>query len=89
MGYKMILDIVKIGNSKGVRLPKALLDGITSNKVVAERKGDLIILKPSDPREGWEEQIKKVLAEEKDRNNDGLSAFEDITNEFDEEEWTW
>lgn len=85
----MILDIVKIGNSKGVRLPKALLEGITSSKVVAERKGDSIILKPCNPREGWEKQIKKVLAEEKNKENDGLSAFEDITNEFDEEEWTW
>lgn len=85
----MILDIVKIGNSKGVRLPKALLDGITSNKVVAERKGDSIILTPSNPREGWEEQIKKVLAEEKNQKNDHLSTFEKITNEFDEEEWTW
>ena len=85
----MILDIVKIGNSKGVRLPKALLDGITSNKVVAERKGDSIILKPSNPREGWVEQIKKVLAEEQNKTDDDLSMLENITNEFDDEEWTW
>ncbi|MBT4642254.1 MAG: AbrB/MazE/SpoVT family DNA-binding domain-containing protein [Deltaproteobacteria bacterium] len=85
----MILDIVKIGNSKGVRLPKTLLDGITSSKVVAERKGDSIILKPCNPREGWVEQIKKVLAEEKNKKDEDMSMFEDITNEFDEEEWTW
>jgi antitoxin MazE len=85
----MILDIVKIGNSKGIRLPKALLDGITSNKVVAERKGDSIILKPSNPREGWVEQIKKVLAEEPQSSDDDLSMFEDFTNAFDDEEWTW
>ncbi len=85
----MILDIVKIGNSKGVRLPKALLEGLTSTKVVAERKGDLIILKPCNPREAWKEQIRKALAEEKSKNDDGLSSFEDVTNEFDEEEWIW
>ena len=85
----MILDIVRIGNSKGVRLPKALLDGITSNKVVAERKGDSIILKPSNPREGLVEQIKKVLAEVPHSSDDDFSAFENITNEFDDEEWTW
>jgi len=85
----MILDIVKIGNSKGVRLPKSLLEGITSSKVVAERKGDSIILRPSNPRDGWEEKIKMVLAEEKYKDSDDLSEFEEITNEFDEEEWTW
>ena len=85
----MILDIVKIGNSKGVRLPKSLLDGITSSKVIAERKGDLIILRPSNPRDGWEKQIKKILAEEIDGDDDNLPEFEEITNEFDEEEWTW
>ena len=85
----MILDIVKIGNSKGVRLPKALLDGITANKVVAERKGDSIILKPCNPREGWVEQIKKAQAEEQNKTDDDLSMLENITNEFDDEEWTW
>lgn len=85
----MILDIVKIGNSKGVRLPKALLDGITANKVEAERKGDSIILRPSNPREGWVEQIKKVQAEMENKTDDDLSMLENITNEFDDEEWTW
>jgi antitoxin MazE len=85
----MILDIVKIGNSRGVRLPKSLLDGITSSKVIAERKGDLIILKPSNPRDGWEKQIKKVLAEDEQKDIGSLTEFEEITNEFDEEEWTW
>lgn len=85
----MILNIVKIGNSKGVRLPKALLDGITADKVVAERKGDSIILRPSNPREGWVEQIKKVHFEEENKTDDDLSMLENITNDFDDEEWTW
>ncbi|MCP4298202.1 MAG: AbrB/MazE/SpoVT family DNA-binding domain-containing protein [Proteobacteria bacterium] len=85
----MILDIVKIGNSKGVRLPKSLLEGITSSKVVAEKKGDSIILRPSNPRDGWEKQIKKVLAEERNKDRGDLSEFGEITNDFDEEEWTW
>lgn len=85
----MILDIVKIGNSKGVRLPKALLDGINSNKVVAERKGDSIILRPCNPREGWVEQIKKVQAEGGNKTDNDLSLLENIENEFDDEEWTW
>ena len=85
----MILDIVKIGNSKGVRLPKALLEGIKADKVSAEREGDAIILRPSNPREGWEEQIKKVLSEEKSKSDDNISDFEAITNIFDEEEWEW
>jgi antitoxin MazE len=56
----MKMDIIKIGNSKGIRLPQAVLKqcGIES-QVELEIKDNYIILKPiSNPREGWAEAFK-------------------------------
>lgn len=52
----MEAKLVKIGNSKGVRLPKALLiqTGMTE-RIEIEARGHSIILKPvKDLRAGWE-----------------------------------
>jgi antitoxin MazE len=51
--------LVKIGNSKGIRLPKAMLQqtGMTE-WIEIEAKGGNIILKPiKQPRSGWEESF--------------------------------
>ena len=53
----MQLDIIKIGNSKGIRLPLAVLKqcGIDS-KVELEIQDNCIIIKPiKRPRQGWAE----------------------------------
>ncbi|NLK51807.1 MAG: AbrB/MazE/SpoVT family DNA-binding domain-containing protein [Syntrophomonadaceae bacterium] len=56
----MEIDIIRIGNSKGIRLPQAILKqcGIES-KVQLEIKGNCIIIKPiKTPRQGWAEAFK-------------------------------
>jgi len=58
----MQADIIKIGNSKGVRLPAALLKqcGI-DKKIEIEVKQNHIILKPlRTPRQGWAAAFKKM-----------------------------
>ena len=53
----MVMDIIKIGNSKGIRLPLAVLKqcGIDT-KVELEVKENCIIIKPvKTPRQGWAE----------------------------------
>ncbi len=53
----MELDVVKIGNSKGIRLPLAVIKqcGI-EDKVKMEIKDNCIIIKPvKAPRQGWTE----------------------------------
>src|SRR5581483_9095158 len=62
--------LVRIGNSRGVRLPKAVIEqaGLTDDVQISVT-GDSIIIRPADrpnPRAGWEEQIKKALAEHGD-----------------------
>ena len=58
----MKADIVKIGNSRGIRLPAALLKqcGIGST-VELEITGNRIIIKPIHaPRHGWAASFKKM-----------------------------
>lgn len=58
----MELSVIKIGNSKGLRLSKAILDkyGIKDKvELILEEKQ--IILKPLDqPRKGWDQAFKKM-----------------------------
>ena len=86
----MKVKIVKIGNSKGIRIPKVLLrqTGI-DDEVNLEVKDDQIILRPSKEtaRKGWDRSFRK-MADVKDNN---LIDGEYLTNQtaFDEDEWEW
>jgi antitoxin MazE len=84
--------LVPIGNSRGVRLPKAIIElaGLTSDVEIAVRDNQVVIssAKRKNPRAGWEEQIKKALAEHGD-DIDEFRDWQSFPNEFDEKEWTW
>ncbi len=51
------------GNSVAVRLPKALLkmSGLSNNVMLEAKQGKIIISKPANPREGWDEQIDALI----------------------------
>lgn len=57
----MNIPIVKIGNSRGIRLPKNLLDRYQlSGSIELELKDNHIVLKPSPcVREGWAEAFQR------------------------------
>jgi len=86
----MKVKIVKIGNSKGIRIPKVLLrqTGI-DDEVNLEVKDDQIILRPlkESVRKGWENSFRKMADEGDDKLFDG----EILTGQtgFDEVEWEW
>ncbi len=84
----MKTNIVTIGNSQGVRIPKILLEqSKLSGEVELEVKGESIIISPArKPREGWNEQFKQAIAE--DGETEEIFG-EQIKNRFDEEEWEW
>lgn len=57
----MEAKLVRIGNSKGIRLPKTMLvqTGMTE-RIEIEARGHSIILKPiKEPRSGWEASFAK------------------------------
>lgn len=64
----MRLNIVAIGNSKGIRLSKSLLERYNlSDEVELVLEKDRIILKPvRSPRHGWDQAFKRMA----DRGDD-------------------
>ncbi len=83
----MKADIIKIGNSQGIRIPKTLLEQCNLNgQVDLQVDGDTLVIKPSRKvREGWEESF-KAMSENVD---DETVLGDEIVNEFDDKEWTW
>jgi antitoxin MazE len=58
----MELSVINIGNSKGIRLSKTILEKYKiSDKIELILEKDYIILKPkSEPRKDWEKAFKKM-----------------------------
>jgi antitoxin MazE len=76
----MKTDVIRIGNSKGVRLPSTILKqcGIGS-KVEIEVRDNEIILKPvKSPREGWQDAFQQMH----ECGDDGLIIPEEIDAEL-------
>lgn len=90
----MKTNIVQIGNSKGVRIPKALLEQLKFERTVEfEITSEGLLMRPvkekktENPRADWAEMFDKALANEAD----DAREFDDwnVANlsEFDEKEW--
>jgi len=80
--------VVKIGNSRGVRIPKPVLEqtGIIED-IELEVENNHIIIRPiSNPRVGWDIAF-KTMAE----NDDDvlMQGTENISHSWDEKEWQW
>ena len=62
------LKVVPIGNSRGVRLPKAVLDqyAIRDAVVVEEREEGLLLRSKKDKRLSWEETFRETVRERED-----------------------
>lgn len=75
-----------------MRLPKAVIEQAgLGEDIRISVVGDRVILrsaKARHPRAGWEEQIKKALAEHGD-DIEEWRDWQNIPNKFDEKEWTW
>ena len=84
----MRVHIIKIGNSRGIRIPKPILEqtGIDED-VELEVKNNQIIIRPvSDPRDGWDIAYKTMSEEEDDKL---LQVAENVSHSWDDDEWQW
>jgi antitoxin MazE len=78
--------LIRIGNSRGVRLPKPLIDeaGLADEVELRVREGAIIISPANGPRQGWAEAAQQLG----EHNEDGLVDGPTPTR-FDDEEWQW
>ena len=62
------LKVVAIGNSRGVRLPKTVLDkyAIKGELVLEERSEGLLLRNKRDKRLSWEDTFKETARERED-----------------------
>lgn len=80
----MDISIISIGNSKGIRLSKTVLEKYQiQDKMELILEQDHMILKPkTSARKGWEKAFKKMH-----ENGDDLSLIPDVFKEETFEEW--
>ncbi len=78
--------IIKIGNSRGIRVPRALLEQANLREEVElyAEPGQIVVRSASSPRVGWAETARAV----RERGDDGL-LDPPASNRFDREEWEW
>jgi antitoxin MazE len=82
----MLVSVVPIGNSKGIRLPKTILEQLkVSDKLDLEIENQRIILSPltKEPRNGWRDAFIRM----QDEQQDNLLIPE--TNDTEAFEWEW
>lgn len=82
----MKLRLIRIGNSRGVRLPKPLIEeaGLRQEVDVRVRGGALVISSRSKPRVGWADAARQM----RERGDDRL-LDQPTTTRFDDQEWRW
>jgi antitoxin MazE len=88
MGNGIKSRIVKIGNSRGIRIPKVLLDQANlGDEIEMEIQGDKLIIRPvRNLRQGWDEQFAEMAR----RGDDELLDSEIISlSSWDKEKWDW
>jgi antitoxin MazE len=78
--------IVRIGNSRGIRVPKILLDQaqLPDEVELHAEPGRLVVLGTRRPRTGWAEAARAMAA----AGHDGLLDAAAPTR-FDRDEWEW
>ncbi len=82
----MIVQVVKVGNSRGVCIPKSLLEQLGIDKEVYLRSTkEGLLLKPvrSKAREGWDKKFQKMA----ERKDDQLLMPDHV--DFNGKDWKW
>ena len=80
----MEISIIPIGNSKGIRLSKTILEkyNIRDKIELILEKGHIILKPISKPRKGWENAFKEM-----NNNEDDRLLFNDVFQDENFDEW--
>jgi antitoxin MazE len=81
----MKAQIIRIGNSQGIRIPKTLIeDGKLSGEVELELHEDGILIRSlRKPRANWDSAFKAVAEVDDDQ------PVSDAGTDFEKKEWQW
>ncbi len=82
----MKTKLIQIGNSRGVRLPKPLIEeaGLDLEVDIRVREGEIVISPIGHARAGWDQAAKRLHDEKGDMLIEG-----EVETEFDKTEWEW
>ncbi len=88
MAHAVRTQLIRIGNSRGVRLPKAILEqaGLERDVDIEVRDGAVVIRAAGHPRAGWAEAFAEIAEHGDDFI---LDADAPALTSWDEEEWEW
>lgn len=77
------IKLVPIGNSKGVRIPKILLQkyGLENSLLLEETEKGLLLRKKEDDRLSWEDTFKAMADEKEDWNDFDTTLSDGIEDE--------
>jgi len=86
---RMKTKLVKIGNSRGIRIPKSLIheSGLKNEVELEVSEGKIIIKSISKNRESWDTAFKKMAKNQDDILLDNESILSQ--SRWDKEEWEW
>jgi antitoxin MazE len=78
--------LVRIGNSRGVRLPKPLIAeaGLSEEVELRVREGAIVIARVASPRSGWAEAARRLR-----QCHEDVLLDPPTRTRFDEKEWKW
>jgi len=82
----MKAKIVRIGNSRGIRIPKPVIEqvGLVEDVELEVRNGQIVISPAGKPRFGWTKAAQALSMHGEDHLLDNPSP-----TSFDQEEWEW
>ena len=77
----------RIGNSRGIRIPKPLLEqtGLKGEVEITAEDNSLVIRPAKKPREGWGAAFQEMAQ----RGDDVLVDAAPTLSTWDEDEWEW
>lgn len=80
------VQIVRIGNSRGIRIPKAILEecGFEEAVELHAQEGKLVVKPVGSVRRGWEEAYRRMA----EAGDDAL-ADKPVATDWDKAQWRW
>ena len=83
----MKTDLIRIGNSRGIRIPKPVIEqcGLGDTVEMRVQENRLVISSERKPRQGWEDALLRAGA----ASDVEFLLDSALDDDFDQKEWTW